>query len=864
MLLPSVRVGLRLARRDLRARPARAALVVLLIIVPTAAMTVVTTFYRTSEVSWRDLRAATYGTAAGRAYFTGPISEDSRFIPDLQPTDADIQNLRDALPGGTPILIERNALDRVRTKERSDSFSLVDVDVVSPLARGKYELVSGRAPRNDGEAVIGQELARRLQLHLGSTVRPERLGVAQRIVGVMTAGGDYQDILITHAPLPPRGSTNVFIGASRVRPKVDGWTIEYGKPIRLSRTDSVVWTYVGGAIGMFALGTIVAAAFALGARRQLRTIGLLSASGAAPRTVGWVLTAQGVSAGVIGSAIGIAIGVLGVHLMPIRLLQSITTHFAASPVVHPLDLVPIAVIGVTAATSAAALPARAASRIPVLQALASRRPVNRAKRGTLTLALATLAFSAGILAWTVRYSDPNQSTAATAAVVLASVLPFASVLIAAPVVVSRLEQWVRKAPLSWRLAGRSLARNRARSASVIGATCAVVGVAAAGATLASSWSTQVDASSSVGAAVLHHAYLQPNQALIYSQQQAEPDQNGNIPELTYQPAAADETVVARAERVLSSALRIDLDELRGTNGLPPHYRLDTYDAGPNFGPTPLLAVATPELLEVFDASSEIRRLLAAGDAVVVQSPGVSQRRSEFEPADGATMLHVGGVIESDQAALALPRILISPARAVELRWHTVPAGATVLVSTRNFTPHERRQLALLGQDLNWEQTVNDLTPPGSVVNFTNVDFGQPPSAQLTSYQIRLLAFAATAVLVLTVVALGLGLAARDSQDETAVLDATGAPPRMRRQVGTRRAVLLVTIASAIAIPAGLTPVAALITASTRTDFRFQVDWPALFALAVVLPAVVGAVSAAGGWLRDRLRSRRMVEIAFAD
>ena len=35
----------------------------------------------------------------------------------------------------------------------------------------------------------------------------------------------------------------------------------------------------GGGVGLIVLGTVITAAFAVGARRQLRSIGLLSASG---------------------------------------------------------------------------------------------------------------------------------------------------------------------------------------------------------------------------------------------------------------------------------------------------------------------------------------------------------------------------------------------------------------------------------------------------------------------------------------------------------------------------------------------------------------------------------------------------------
>lgn len=868
MKLSSLRVGLRLARRELRARPARAALVILLIVVPTAAMTVVTTFFRTSETSADAIHAANLGSADYRAYFSG--NPDARFYSYNQPTDADIEALRQSVPAGTQFLVEKSATDRVRGADFVEGFTVTDVDLTDPLVRGRYTLVDGRAPRTAEEGVVNQELADALRLRIGSTMRPERLGVSVRVVGIMQAGQGYELYLVTRAPLPPRASTTVFIGATAVRPQAQGWSLSFDDQTNLSHTDRVLWTYVGGAIGMFALGTIVAAAFALGARRQLRTIGLLSASGAPPRVLAWALTAQGAFAGLVGAVVGILLGVIGVRLMPLSLLQSITARHATSAVTRPADLIPIALLGVAAAMGAAAFPARSAARLAVLQALASRRPVNRARRGAWFAAVGILAIGAVVLGWTVRSYDARQSTVATLVIVVASVLPFVSALLAAPLVVARLERWASAMPLVWRLAGRSLARNRARSASVVGATCAVVGLAIAGATLARSWAPDIDPTSSLGSAVYRHAYLQPNQALLIRSFSIEPDANGNIRDAALLPPdlPVPDDLVARVHALIPDALRIDLMDFRASNGYRPNYRLDVSSESFSqtmFGPTPLVTVASRQLLDLFDVSAAMQTRLAAGDALVIRSPGAPKiEHNDGRDGDGATVLHVGGSVDSRDAGLGLPRALISAERAAALGWHTVPAGATAFVAPHDFTAAERKQLELFNKDIFWEREIADPPAPGAFYEQVGLNIGDDPGPAVSPLALHALGLAAVSLVVLAIAGLGLGLSARDNQDETAVLDAVGAPPRVRRQVGTRRALLLVVVATVIAVPAGIVPVAAVVIGAAHDDQHFQLDWLALAAALIGLPLVVAGVSAAGGWLRDRIRGPRPDVLAFGD
>ena len=111
----------------------------------------------------------------------------------------------------------------------------------------------------------------------------------------------------------------------------------------------VFWVYLGGGVGLIVLGTVITAAFAVGARRQLRSIGLLTASGAAPVTVKWFLVAQGALAGLIGSVSGAVLAIVGTRVVPDRYIEDLAGRPVAGPVVRLADLLPIIAIGTVVA-----------------------------------------------------------------------------------------------------------------------------------------------------------------------------------------------------------------------------------------------------------------------------------------------------------------------------------------------------------------------------------------------------------------------------------------------------------------------------------------------------------------------------------
>ena len=73
------------------------------------------------------------------------------------------------------------------------------------------------------------------------------------------------------------------------------------------RTVNALRAVLVGTVALTAAGIVIAAAFATGARRQLTTVGLLSANGAPPAMIRRVLFLQGAIAGAAGSLVGLGL-----------------------------------------------------------------------------------------------------------------------------------------------------------------------------------------------------------------------------------------------------------------------------------------------------------------------------------------------------------------------------------------------------------------------------------------------------------------------------------------------------------------------------------------------------------------------------
>ncbi len=319
---------------------------------------------------------------------------------------------------------------------------------------------------------------------MGDTVTPERFGRPLIVVGAVEAlGYDQQSAFVAGPVTGPFVDTQAYIDSlPRVGglARVPGWGFSSTVAVDCygacgdDEDAGVFWTYLGGAVALLALGTVIAAAFAVGARRQLHTIGLLSATGGSPRTVRWFLLAQGVIGGALGATFGVGLAVAATRLVPNEWLESLTDRPVTGPVTRLGDVVPILLIGTVAAVGAAWFPARSAARVPTLQALAGRRPQPAVPRRLPLLGALSVGGGCALLAVAVAGSDSG-ATETILVAVAGSVAVLVGTLAIGPWAVAALERLSGHWPEAGRLAGRSLARSRLRSSAVVGAICAVRG-----------------------------------------------------------------------------------------------------------------------------------------------------------------------------------------------------------------------------------------------------------------------------------------------------------------------------------------------------------------------------------------------------
>lgn len=893
-----LRLAVRLARREMRRRPWRTALVVLMVLVPTASMTVAATFVRTSEWGPGDRMAAEAGQADATASVLAagdpaapPASPppgppvpadgmgDAAAVPpppapavpgdEGEVTPAAVAALRGGLPAGSAVLIERRAPDRWRDGDRRVYLTLSDLDLRHPLVEGRFGAVRGRAPEAEGEAVVSEDVAAGVGLSIGDAFRPERLGRALTVVGTVRPRAWPEDLVITPGPLPgPRRGTTVWVDlpgrphldADVVAglPSVDGWELSPVLPVASASNDlQVFWTYVGGAVALAVLGTVIAAAFAVAARRQLRALGLLSATGASPRTLRWFLIAQGATTGVAGSALGVAAGLALAAAAPDRLLRSIAGRHVEALVVRPADIAPIVVIGTVAAAVAAWLPARSTAAVPTLQALAGRRPL--AAVPARLPALGALAVGAGCALFAMAVAGTRQAGGSTpwALVAIAGGLAcLFGALAACPWVVAALERLAGGWPQSWRLAARSLGRSRVRSSAVVAAIVAVSAALVAGTTLF---------------ATLGTGQSEPVPWIAANQVRMESFGIGGRGERGPLPSPVPAEVVDRLRALLPAAHEVVVEEIgadRPGGGFDA--AIASFAAAGDPAPFPAggsgqLALATPALLELFAVPGELRQALDRGAAVAVTGgDGHPASVSVHAGDDGAArprVLPLAPPFRSAQASLSLPQVLVAErtALAMGLTWQRAPA--VTLVTPEPLTAGQRRSVQRLAEDLSWE---HDVVRGGGDRHISVQSPGGPDP--FSPARARALALALAFALVAAVVAIGLSLAARDSEDERRVLTAVGAAPRTLRRVAALRAAMLVAAAAVVAVPAGLLPAAAIVEAATApgADRALRVDGPALLFVVVGAPLLVGSAVSAAAVVRDRLRPPRPDAFGFGE
>ncbi len=542
----------------------------------------------------------------------------------------------------------------------------------------------------------------------------------------------------------------------------------------------------------------VGAVLAVSTRRRLLRYGRLSAIGAGPGQIRWLLALESLLPAMVGYLIGtITATALSIAVGPLRWVfedgrdtGSLSSQWPTVAIVVAIGQVPLILatgLGLWFATAPAS---RMAERSPTESlAAAGPEPDLRPYQGWIGIGVAAAAIGYCLVAG----FSPGGLMLAVIAVFLGVHLLIGPILI-------RIDRWSTGLPRSIRLAARNGARSRTRFGRLTMASIATVAVGVM-----------------ATAGILSDAPDDPNSGRGW----------GMDERFVIIPAALLGTDAEDRVRAIVDVDREAEIQLLDTDVTQVW---DRSDDGYSIGDIST-AVLTPELTAALGPDTET---LAAIDRGAIAMPDGSRRTLAIVGADGpgpdldrhTTRLGLGHAATADprRPSRILPTIgLISADRAAELGARPEPAGRyLLLVADRALDGEQRSELAMAAT--------------GSVI------VAHPSANRLEGMGLYWPAVGLVAGFLAAFGLIGAALSGVETEDEISTMIANGASPSTRRWFRANQSALQLLLAAAIGAPLGVL----LFWAITRTDPSVPdpiVPWEAIGALGLGVPAVVYALVA---------------------
>ena len=857
--LAAWRLPLRLAWREARRAPLRSALVLVMIALPVLAVTVADTVYSTYRLDGAQGIERRLGAAQARVQL-GPSSPVAQ-LPD--PDRGAFQTGGDGTEGPATLEQVRRVLGprpAVEVREGSVGFvtdagvgeaGVLLTDLTDPLAEGLVELTAGRWPGASDEVMVNAALLERGP-GLGDDLAFDD-GSPVRVVGTAeTATTSSRPMVFGppgSVPLDDDGRRAYLLGGAPVswaqvgELNTDGVTVlsravladppptsVLDPEIRflLDGVDEAALTVLVLVVVMVLIEVVLLAgpAFAVGARRQARTLALMAAAGGSPRDARRVVLGSGVVLGLLGSLLG-----LGLGLVAARVLLPAFQGFADARF-GPFDvnaghLLGVGGFGLLSALLAAAVPAFTAARQDVVAVLGGRRGDTRASRRSPVLGLALLGGGIAGAAYGAGGAPRGELFIAGSAIV--SVL---GMVLVVPVVVVAVAALARRLPLSLRFAARDAARHRTRTVPAVAAVAATVaGVVALGI------ATSSDEAQNVASYV-----PQAPQGIGYVTHDA-----WGAPDLS-----ADREVLSRElpRATVVDVVGVPLDTATGGSQSVevPSARavplLTGWAPGPG-GDVLVAASSLPPTLQRLAASpaqiTHAERTLAEGGAVVLSDTGVeldevrlvARTQSSDARRPTRTRATVPAAVLPVATGEANAQLVLSPEAAAALG---VESATTALTVSGDFTAGEERDareaLAAL---------------PGEPTFYVEHGYQRPDAVVI----VYLVLGGLGAVLMLGGTLTATFLALSDARPDLATLAAVGASPRTRRGVAASYALVVGLVGALLGALVGLVPGVAITYPLTRPgpfgeltgapSHYLDIPWLLVLGVVVGLPLLTAAL-----------------------
>ncbi|WP_298868104.1 FtsX-like permease family protein [uncultured Microbacterium sp.] len=872
-------VTLKLAWRQLLRAKGSSMLVAALIAIPVAGAVAAVTFVESRTPAPEQATTLELGHTQAWIQIAGgpdpsrtqmidmPYGNDIAMNKDGSPKNPELPpptSLADAdLPGGTetlPLALYGGA--RMKTPTGIANFSVVGGDSWDPRLAGRFEVLSGHAPSQADEAMASPALMSRLGLKVGDeAVLPEE-NLRYRITGTMRALDGSTDTNTLFTPL--RSDTDPM----SLTWFVPAWQPDAAKLAELNHAGYVAyardlvqhppagaklyWTSISEAekFGILAtmsiaavfigvlVGLLSAAAMAVSARRQQRSLAVVTTVGARRSDVFRIVLAQGALLGLAGGLIGAAVGIGGVAIAFAVLDPGVANTFWSSwglkvPWTAPVIVVFAMLVGVLASL----LPARSATHGDALAALrGARRPVRMSRRqpvwGVVILVLgAALIIPAGIvlaLAQTVLFWNQFQMLALWV-FIGGILLLLLGVIVTGQGVLGVLARLLPRLGSGARLASRDAVANSSRTVPAFAAIAASVAVAAfvlsavaiTGAHNDRNYAWTAPKGSVVvdawGGAVGHEPQFlgdaNPNRIVAVSS--------------TVQPEFGDDgDPIDQRATVASLSMYTPGDP---TSGGPAYW-------SDHFGqPVTVIQPEDLSLLTGIPLTPDELQRYADGGAVATPSDYVG-------PGD---MAHVAIWDAKELTSESEPE----PERVLEVPVEVHSGGGTVWQVV--LSPAAAKRLGITVVET-WWIGLFDQAPSQAVQDRLNAD-AETASVGTSSYMVRVengpdpslpwlvLVLAAVSVIVIAAAAISLGLARIERREDDATLAAVGGTRRLRRAVGAWQALIIVGIGCLLGTGIGVVGAWGLTQAGGRYAMSdLPVLW--LLGLAIGLPLAIALVS----------------------
>ncbi|MGW6917220.1 FtsX-like permease family protein [Kitasatospora sp. NPDC054939] len=452
-----------------------------------------------------------------------PATDPAKLTPEQRRSldTAPDRLAKELLPAGAVLVpVRQGPYVPTSTAEGMTHVQTAEADLADPVWQGRITVLRGRVPAADNEVSATQNFLDQSGLKLGdrTTVRgldskPFTITAAVEYPGELrTAGLIARPGALVETLYKQPGADRYGSGrggeATRWMVKLPGGELAWPKVVELNKygftvtsravlldpparsdvpfyveldkrghggpgsyLDSTAVVILATVAGMALLEIVLLAgpAFAVGARRSRRQLGLLAAGGGDRAQVRAVVLGGGVVLGLTGAALGL-VGAIGL----VALLQDWAEESSGQRFGHfdlqPLDLIGVLAIGLVTGLLAAVVPAVQASRQDVVAALTGRDSVKPPSRRLAGLGLLMLGAGAAI----ALVGATSGFVSRGLAVLGGSALAELGMVVLTPFLVGLFGRIGRWLPLGPRLALRDSVRHRGRTAPAVAAVMAAV------------------------------------------------------------------------------------------------------------------------------------------------------------------------------------------------------------------------------------------------------------------------------------------------------------------------------------------------------------------------------------------------------